>query len=49
MAAGAIMYVIGELLAAGRKFNLHAWNGWGLTVGFLAGLLTDLILVAAGA
>ncbi len=47
-AAGAIMYVIGELLAAGRKFESHAWNGWGLAIGFSLGLLTDFILVAAG-
>jgi ZIP family zinc transporter len=49
VAAGAIMYVIGELLAAGRKLEAHAWTGWGLAIGFLAGLLTDFILIAAGA
>ena len=49
MAAGAIMYVIGELLAAGRKYDSHAWNGWGMAIGFFAGLLTDFILVAVGA
>lgn len=49
LAAGAIMYVIGELLAAGRKLEAHAWTGWGLVIGFLAGLLTDFILVAIGA
>lgn len=48
LAAGAIMYVIGELLAAGRKHSSHAWNGWGLTIGFFAGILTDFILVALG-
>jgi ZIP family zinc transporter len=48
LAGGAIMYVIGELFAAGRKFSSHAWNGWGLTIGFFAALLTDLILSAAG-
>ncbi len=46
MAGGAIMYVIGELLAAGRKFSAHAWNGWGMAIGFFAGILTDLLLVA---
>lgn len=49
LAAGAIIYVIGELLAVGRKFEAHAWMGWGLLVGFLAGLLTDFILIALGA
>lgn len=49
LAAGAIVYVIGELFAGGRKFNAPVWNGWGLTLGFFAGLLTDFILVAAGA
>src|SRR5258706_36245 len=48
MAAGAIMYVIGELLAMGRKHSSHAWNGWGLTVGFFAAILTDFILVLLG-
>jgi ZIP family zinc transporter len=48
LAAGAIMYVIGELLAAGRKFNLSLWNGWGITAGFLAGLLTELFLASVG-
>lgn len=47
-AAGAIMYVIGELLAAGRKHGSHAWNGWGLAFGFFAALLTDFILVFLG-
>lgn len=46
IAGGAIMYVIGELLAIGRKLSSHAWNGWGLALGFFAGILTDLILVA---
>src|SRR6185369_6283934 len=49
VAGGAIMYVIGELLAAGRKHGSHAWNGWGLTAGFFAGIVTDLLLVAVGA
>jgi ZIP family zinc transporter len=47
-AGGAIMYVIGELLAAGRKHGSHAWNGWGLTIGFFLGIITDLFLVALG-
>lgn len=49
VAGGAIMYVIGELLAIGRKHSSHAWNGWGLVMGFFAGILTDFILIALGA
>ncbi len=49
LAAGAIVYVIGELLAIGRRFEAHAWNGWGITIGFFLGLTTDLVLVAVGA
>lgn len=49
LAGGAILYVIGELFAVGRRFSAVTWNGWGLTVGFFAGLLTDFILVAVGA
>ena len=48
-AAGALVFVIGELFAAGRKLSSPLWNGWGIGVGFLAGLLTDLVLIAAGA
>ncbi len=49
LAGGAIMFVIGELLASGRRFSVPTWNGWGLAVGFFAGVLTDFILVVAGA
>jgi ZIP family zinc transporter len=49
LAAGALVFVIGELFAAGRKLTSPLWNGWGIAVGFLAGLLTDLILIAVGA
>jgi ZIP family zinc transporter len=49
LAAGALVFVIGELFAAGRKLTSPLWNGWGIGVGFLAGLLTDLVLIAAGA
>jgi len=48
LAAGAVVFVIGELFAAGRKLTSPLWNGWGIGVGFLAGLLTDLVLIAAG-
>lgn len=49
LAAGALVFVIGELFAAGRKLASPLWNGWGIGIGFLAGLLTDLILIAVGA
>lgn len=49
LAGGAIVYVIGELFAVGRTFEAHAWSGWGLLIGFFLGLLTDFILVVAGA
>jgi ZIP family zinc transporter len=49
LAAGAVVFVVGELFAAGRKLSSPLWNGWGIGVGFLAGLLTDFILIAVGA
>ena len=41
--------VIGELFASGRKLSSPLWNGWGIGIGFFAGLLTDFILIAVGA
>ena len=49
LAAGALVFVIGELFASGRKLASPLWNGWGIGIGFLAGLLTDLVLIALGA
>lgn len=48
LAAGAIINVVGELIVAGRRMSWEL-TLWGLFVGFLAGLATDLVLVAAGA
>ncbi|HZP97192.1 MAG TPA: ZIP family metal transporter [Candidatus Limnocylindria bacterium] len=48
LAGGALVFVIGELFAAGRRLSAPTWNGWGLTAGFFAALLTDFALVAAG-
>jgi ZIP family zinc transporter len=48
LAAGAILYVVGELVAAGKRASWEM-TVWGLFAGFLAGVGTDLILVAAGA
>ncbi len=49
LAAGAIMYVIGELFHVGRKLGEPTWTGWGIFLGFAAGYLTNLLLTAAGA
>ncbi|HEY2917138.1 MAG TPA: ZIP family metal transporter [Candidatus Limnocylindrales bacterium] len=48
LAAGAILNVVGELFVAGRRMSWELTLG-GMFVGFLAGLATDMILVAAGA
>jgi len=48
VAAGAIVYVIAELLNVGRRMSWRT-TVWGLFIGFIAGLATELILVAAGA
>jgi ZIP family zinc transporter len=47
LAAGAILHVVGELVAVGKR---SSWEMtlWGLFAGFIAGVATDLILVAAG-
>jgi ZIP family zinc transporter len=47
LAAGAIMYVVGELFHAGRRLSWEA-TLWGVAAGFLVGLGTELVLVAAG-
>jgi len=47
LAGGAILYVIAEILNAGRKMS---WEHtlWGVFAGFLAGAATEFVLVAAG-
>jgi ZIP family zinc transporter len=49
MAAGAILYVVAEMLFTGRR--LGAWDAtiWGVLLGFLVGLGTELVIVAAHA
>jgi len=49
LAAGSILYVIGELLNVGRAFRRQELAVWGLFLGFLAGYFTDLLLTWAGA
>ena len=49
LAAGSILYVVAELLNAGRKFNMREIVGWGLLLGFVLGYVTDLIVTWGGA
>jgi ZIP family zinc transporter len=49
LAAGAVVFVVGELFHSGRRLSSPLWNGWGIGIGFFAGLLTDFILIAVGA
>ncbi|HEV7678798.1 MAG TPA: ZIP family metal transporter [Candidatus Dormibacteraeota bacterium] len=49
LAAGAILYVIGELQHVGRKIGAHDIGMLGLLTGFLLAYGTDLVLHAAGA
>jgi zinc transporter, ZIP family len=49
LAAGAIVYVVGELQHAGRKIGAHDVAMAGLLVGFVAAYGTDLLLHVAGA
>jgi ZIP family zinc transporter len=47
LAAGALLYVIGELLPIGRRLSWEV-TLWGLGAGFLLGLATELVLEIAG-
>jgi zinc transporter, ZIP family len=47
LAAGALLYVIGELLPIGRRLSWEL-TLWGLLAGFLLGLATELVLEVAG-
>ena len=48
LAAGSILYVVGELLHVSRRFQLPQLASWGVFLGLLAGFGTDLILTWAG-
>jgi ZIP family zinc transporter len=48
LAAGALIYVISEMLQVGRRMNTPVALGWGLLLGFAAGYGTDLLLTYVG-
>jgi ZIP family zinc transporter len=48
LAAGAILYVVGELFSTGRRMSWEV-TLWGVFAGFALGVATELVLVAAGA
>ena len=47
LAAGAIVYVVAELLPLGRRLSWEV-TMWGLAAGSLLGLTTELVVAAAG-
>jgi len=49
LAAGAIIYVVVELLGIAKRFKAPEIVMWGLLIGFLLGYATDLIVTFAGA
>lgn len=49
LAAGAIIYVVAELLGAAKRFKAPEIVMWGLLIGFLLGYATDLIVTFGGA
>jgi hypothetical protein len=48
MAAGALLYIIGEILPVGRRLSWE-FTLWGLMAGFYLSLATELVLEVAGA
>jgi zinc transporter, ZIP family len=49
LAAGSILYVVIEMLAVARRFNLKEITTWGLFLGLTLGFATDALVTAAGA
>jgi ZIP family zinc transporter len=47
LAGGAILYVLGEVLPVGRRLSWEV-TLWGLLVGVLAGVATEMVIAAAG-
>lgn len=45
LAGGAILYVIGEVWNAMRRYGHRELGLWLLSAGFLAGVATDLVVV----
>jgi len=48
LAGGAVLYVIGEIWNGMRRHGYRVLGLWMLSAGFLAGLLTDLVVVYGG-
>jgi len=49
LAAGSILYVILQLVKMAFRMGYREMLMWGILIGFLLGLATDFVLVAAGA
>jgi ZIP family zinc transporter len=49
LAAGSILYVVGELLHVGRRFPARELVMAGIVLGFIAGYATDLVVTWGGA
>ena len=49
LAAGALVYIIGELFQMNWRAATKTQASWGVLAGFLFAFLTDLVLVYAGA
>jgi ZIP family zinc transporter len=48
VAGGAILYVIGEVWNGMRRYGHRELGLWLLSLGFLAGIATDLVVVYGG-
>jgi ZIP family zinc transporter len=48
LAAGAIVYVVAELLHTGRRLGPWDLTVWGVFAGIAVGAVTELVIVAAG-
>jgi hypothetical protein len=49
LAGGAILYVVGEVWAAVRRYGHRTLGLYLLAAGFMAGVATDLIVTYGGA
>ncbi len=48
LAAGALIYIIGEMFAVGRRLQAPVWAASGIALGFLIAYGTDLLLTLGG-